>query len=139
MDFGEKPRRRLSINITSLVDILIVLLLFFMLTTQFIQMEVLHLNLSGKSSQNEPSTDGKAAITITLVGGGRFMLEGGEFNLLELKDKLKPKLGEYPEGQIIISSRIKASVQDIVSAMDYIKAIGGNNISVQEESSDAGK
>ena len=139
MDFGEKPKKRISINITSLVDILIVMLLFFMLTTQFIRMEVLHLDMFGNKNTGAAQEQNKTAITISLIGGGMFELSDSEFNLLQLKDKMKPLLEKNPDSPIILRSKSKAEVQDVVTAMDFINAVGGKNISVEEDTSDAGE
>lgn len=140
MDFGEKPRKRISINITSLVDILIVLLLFFMLTTQFVRMQVLNLSVAGSGNkQAETTTEDKNSITITLPGEGRFIMDGQEFNLLQLKDKIQPLLKDSPNSTFTLLSRHEANIQDVVSAMDYIKSVGGNNISIEEDAADAGE
>ena len=133
MNFGEKTRTRISINITSLVDILIVLLLFFMLTTQFVHMEILNLSLSGDNKGAVKGAPKNAAIIVTLTGSGRFIINGNEFNLLQLKEKIKPLLGKSAEKDIMIVSKKKASVQDVVTAIDYIKAVGGRNISLAED------
>ena len=139
MDFGEKPKKRVTINITSLVDILIVLLLFFMLTTQFVHMEIINLSLAGNSGDTETKTSNNKTITVTLIGESKFSLNGDEFNLLELKDKIKPLLDKTADIDIIIVSKKEAMVQDVVTAIDYIKSIGGKNISLAEDSQHAGK
>ena len=131
MNFGEKPKKRVTINITSLVDILIVLLLFFMLTTQFIHMEILNLNLTGDSGNAANQTSKNNPIIITLTGAGNFSFEGNEFNLLQLKEKVKPLLEKNTN--IMITSKKEASVQDVVTAIDYIQAVGGKNISLAED------
>ena len=133
MNFGEKTRKRVTINITSLVDILIVLLLFFMLTTQFIHMERLNLNISpGNQIANSDSAP-EAKIKIILIGDGKFTLNGREFNLLQLREKIKPLLEDASERNIIIACKNKAYLQDVVLAIDYIKAAGGKNVSIAED------
>ena len=139
MDFGEKPKRRIYINITSLVDILIVLLMFFMLTTQFIRMEALNLSLMGSGGADLQGAKEEKPVVITLIGSGKFVFEGREFSLLFLKDKIKPFLEANQANPVIIYSREAAMVQDVVTAMDYIRVIGGTNVSVAEDSEDAGK
>lgn len=133
MNFGEKTKKRVSINITSLVDILIVLLLFFMLTTQFIHMEILNLSLSNDAATLAKPITNNSAIIITLTGKGNFMLNEKEFNLLQLKDKIKPLLEKQEEKNIVIISKKNAVIQDVVTAIDYIQAVGGKNISLAED------
>ena len=134
MNFGEKPRKRIAINITSLVDILIVLLLFFMLTTQFLHMEILNLNLAGDAAGIGNKNNQKTAlITITLTGGGIFVLNGNQFNLLQLKEKIKPLLDASEEKDVVVIAKKKALVRDVVTAIDYIKSVGGVNVSLAED------
>lgn len=134
MNFGEKQKKRISINITSLVDILIVLLLFFMLTTQFVHMEILNLSLSGDKKNGGGNVTGRnPAIIVTLTGSGNFMLNNNEFNLLQLKEKIKPLLEKGKDNDIMLISRKEAPVQDVVTAIDYIKIAGGRNISIAED------
>lgn len=133
MNFGEKQRARVSINITSLVDILIVLLLFFMLTTQFVRMEILNINIAGNNEVVPGNSVKDSDIIIILLGKSRFSIAGNEFNLLQLKEKLKPILDKATNKNIIIISKPQAVVQDVVSAIDYIKAVGGKNISLAQE------
>ncbi len=139
MNFGEKPKKRITINITSLVDILIVLLLFFMLTTQFLHMEILNLNLSNDSKDSESGAAKSKTILVTLTGSGKFLLDGKEYNLLQLDEKIKPLLEKFTEAEIVVSSKKTASVQDVVTAIDSIKSSGGKNISLAEDIENAGK
>jgi biopolymer transport protein ExbD len=133
MNFGGKARRRVAINITSLVDILIVLLLFFMLTTQFVHMEILNLSLEGDVKVSSKDSVKDSTIFVTLEGGGNFTLNGNTFNLLQLKEKIKPLLDSNPIKDIVIVNKKQASVQDVVTAIDYIKVVGGKNISLAED------
>lgn len=132
MNFGEKPKKRVTINITSLVDILIVLLLFFMLTTQFVHISAMRLNIMGITSENEEKAD-DGVIVITLIGGNKFIIEGNKFNLFQLQERIGLLLNNNKEKSIAIIIQNGVVVQEIVSAMDYIKMAGGKNISISED------
>ena len=52
MQFNEKPKRRVIINITSLIDVLFLLLIFFMVTSTFLEQPGMKLELpSAKSAE----------------------------------------------------------------------------------------
>ena len=138
MDFGEKPRKHVTINITSLVDILIVLLLFFMLTTQFIHMEILNVNFSDTTEIGTNNSEDNQSVIITLTGNNKFILDGNEFSLIQLQEKVKPLIDKNPTTDITLLSKQETIVQDIVTAIDSIKAVGGINVSVAEDEN-AGK
>ncbi len=114
------------------------LLLFFMLTTQFIRMEVLNLSLVGDGGHKKDVV-GYKPVVVTLVGLGRFVMDGSEFILLYLKDSISPVLEKNKAAPIILVSKAEAPVQDIVTAMDYIRQSGGTNISIAEDTQSAGK
>ncbi len=140
MNFGERTKKKININITSLVDILIVLLLFFMLTTQFVRTENINLNLAGNIS-NQPAQNVTNTIIVKLSKPGRFSIGRSEFPIQQLGDKMKAILTkEKEENEIILVTQKSISVQDLVTAMDYIKQAGGKNISISEEvANDIGK
>ena len=110
-----------------------------MLTTQFIHMEILNLNLSGNTSEKPKPASARPPLIVTLTGSGNFILEGSEYNLLQLKDKMKPLLEKNKENDILLVSKKIASVQDVVTAIDYIKNAGGKNISLAEDKENDGK
>ncbi len=139
MNFGERTKKKININITSLVDILIVLLLFFMLTTQFVRTENINLNLAGNIS-NQTKQNGSSAIIVKLIKPGRFAIGGSEFQIQQLRDKIKAILTkEKEEVAIILVTKKGISVQDLVTAIDSIKNAGGKNISISEEVANASR
>lgn len=156
MNFGETRRKKVAINITSLVDILIVLLLFFMLTTQFVKMGALELSFSEKlpskslqkTQQNQEASvatgeetamktgsgnSNAGMLKIYLKGGGNFILNNIEFSLFELREKIEPLIRSQSNRNIVVVTTNEAEVQDLVTAMDVIKSVGGRNLSWVKE------
>src|SRR5690606_29160828 len=81
LDFSRKRKRKpISLNLTPLIDVLFILIVFFMLTTSFMRIESLELILPSASSSTSKSNDTThifiaADGTITL---GRRVVEQGE-------------------------------------------------------------
>ena len=62
--YEEEKKELISINITPLIDIVFLLLIFFMLATSFIQKSTIEVNLSSGTSQ---SIEKKNVITINKI------------------------------------------------------------------------
>ena len=130
MDFARNVSRKRSINITPLIDIIFLLVVFFMLTSEFITSQVFDLNVSSISDKNQvQDTDG--AIVISLTKGNQFILNGNSFDISRLKSKIGSLVKEDKERSIILASNDGVNVQSLVSAMDQIKKSGGVNISLR--------
>lgn len=132
MIFENVKRKKTSLNMTPLIDVIFLLLMFFMLTSKFNISNVLEMNVSEIAEQSEPQPDKEEPITITLTPKREFMLAGHKYQISMLRDKIQDELAKSKNREILLLSGKGISVQDVVSAMGQIKAAGGNSISLAE-------
>lgn len=132
MEFARTRRKIKSLNLTSLIDILFLLVVFFMLTSEFVKSEMLSLSVSsvdnGKASV---STD--EAIIVILAPDKKFIIAGKEYDVSLLRQIMGNLIKENKQKEIVLISKKYVTVQDLVFVMDEIKALGGNNISLAGE------
>ena len=84
--YEEEKKELISINITPLIDIVFLLLVFFMLATSFIQKSTIEVNLnSGKSQIAEK----KNVVTIILKKNGDISLNSKLIELSSIKKEIK--------------------------------------------------
>ena len=89
--YEEEKKELISINITPLIDIVFLLLVFFMLATSFIQKSTIEVNLnSGKSQIAEK----KNVVTIILKKNGDISLNSKLIELSSIKKEIKNKLNQ---------------------------------------------
>ncbi len=124
MKFYTKQRRTPTINIVSLVDILCILLIFFVVTTVFKKEEpVIRLDLP-KSSQGK-LVDPNAPIVIFVTEEEKVFLGDNPIvpasNLSEALQKLRKEL---PNSKFALKSSKKAPFGIIVQVMDAAKEAG---------------
>lgn len=129
MDFVKTKRSRPSLNITPLIDIIFLLIVFFMLTSNFALNEAIDLSIT--STQEARSTTDDDTLVLTLLDNQQFALAGKTYTLSSLKRHIVPILGNYQ--QILIVSKQGVSVQTVVTTMDTLSMAGGTNISLAKD------
>ena len=118
-------RRRLSL--TPMIDVVFLLLIFFMLVARFGIDKVIDINLPsalGHNSQYEG-----APRLVEIKSGQIVSLNGTEIPLDQLSSKLS-KLMPNPNALIILRSSAEASTQDLLDVLLYLKSEKIMNVSV---------
>lgn len=128
MEFRRSVRRKSHINLTSLIDVIFLLIVFFMLTSKFSVSEVINLDLSGM--ENSDTASSGTSILIELEKDNKFKLLGEVYSMESLDLKLQDLLKENNKRDIVLMSRYGVTVQEVVTAMERIKFAGGENISL---------
>lgn len=126
MEFEGRARIRSHLDIAPLIDVVFLLLVFFMLTSNFMTPEAVELNLpeSGSAVSHE-----QTPIIVTLAQGGEITLNGEALELaaLGLRLETRPDIGEQ---SITLKSDAGVEVQQLIQVMDQIRGAGGVNIAL---------
>jgi biopolymer transport protein ExbD len=89
---GLKKRSKVSaeFNMSSLTDIIFLLLIFFMLTSSLVAPNALNLKLPGKTKV--PTVTNTKLDNVTISASGKYYLNGERVSLFELESKLRQKV-----------------------------------------------
>jgi biopolymer transport protein ExbD len=126
---GRKRTSR-GIDMTPLIDIVFQLLLFFMLTTSFIRVESLNVNLAGPSLTTKPART--PVTTIDLEATGATLINGRPVWEHELQDRLNVLFAKGKEAQVLIRAEDAVDVQRLVDMMDAVTIAGGTQLAVEK-------
>lgn len=126
--YQEEKKELISINITPLIDIVFLLLIFFMLATSFIQKSTIEVNLSSGTSQ---SIEKKNVITIILKKDGNISLNTKLIDLLNIKKEITKKLEQNSNYIFLIKCHKKVEVQKIIRLIEEIRLAGTNKIQLR--------
>lgn len=130
MEFERNSSNRQKLNITPLIDLVFLLLIFFMLTTSFSANQGIELNFGGTA---KTGAGGKNDIvSIVIEGEGIVLFEDKKLAYSEISGAIGNILKDDRTRQIIISSTDKANVQDIVSVLDEARIAGATNVTLVE-------
>ena len=127
MKFAVRKRRAPSIIIVSLVDVLVILLIFFVVSTTFrtVQPEV-QINLpESKTATNAPSELDHAMVTIDQDDG--IKLDGKTLEVEALEGAVRD-LSPTRKSSIALQADKKASFGTIIKVMDALKLAGVKNL-----------
>lgn len=130
MQFKKRSKITGSPNITPLIDVVFILLIFYMLTSTFQNSEGLHLNLPQANSATQTLEN---SLKIQIDEGGNIRIHENELSLIDLKNEILNFLKIEPQGQFILQTDQKTPVAALVTAMDAIRINGGENIVLATE------
>jgi biopolymer transport protein ExbD len=125
-----KRRQAPAVIIISLIDILIVLLIFMMVTTSFRQTPALKLALP-ESKQPKQGTTSDAAIVITIgKNEPRFYMDTKLVTFQRLQEELIARAKKNPKVSVSIRPDTDAPVGQLVRVMDAVKAANIHDINM---------
>lgn len=127
MKFAVKKRRAPSIIIVSLVDILTILLIFFVVSTTFKrdQPEV-QINLpDSKTAKSVPAEMEHAIVTVS--DSDEVKLDGNAIDIEQLENAVR-ELSPTRRSSLALQADKKASFGTIVKVMDALKLAGVKNL-----------
>ena len=137
MKFKRTLREELSINITPLIDVVFLLLIFFMLTTTFSRETRLLINLPEANADIAENQSPQIEITVAREGGytinGRALINS---RLETLMRGLELESGGDLNVPIILIADAEATHQSVVTAMDAISQSGFTRMNIATQYSE---
>lgn len=127
-----RPRRveDPEVSIVSLIDVVLMLLIFFMLSTSFIHPARIRVTLPHASAKTPPVA---ARITVTVTRTGAYLVNGRAL-INARADTLRAALGKVAGADhrkpVIIRADAHASTQAIVTVMDVAGMLGFSRIDI---------
>jgi biopolymer transport protein ExbD len=130
MKFNTSNEPLAIFSYSSLTDIVMLLLIFFLLTSQFVIQTGVKVKLPG-SKTNEQTSPSQLIVTLT-AGGGIYAGED-EVTVDELPARLALMKGEGKEQNLIIRADKTVAVDLVIKVIDAAKATGIDKFTIQTE------
>jgi len=129
MNFRTRKHEDIEVNITSLIDVVLLLLIFFMVSTRFVDESKIDLLLPAASDRPVPSEP--QSIEIVIDKRGQFFVNGNALinnQIATLQRALADAKKDRPEPMVVISADRTAPFQLAVDAMDAARLVGLNRV-----------
>ena len=126
-NFYQREKKELiSINITPLIDIVFLLLVFFMLATSFIQKSTIEINLS--SGKTVKIDNAKNTAVVILNKKGLIYLNNKLIKVTNIRNEINNIVEKNPKYRILIKSHKKIPVQKVIRLIEEVRLAGTDNI-----------
>ena len=111
-------------NITPMLDVVFILLIFFIVTANFIKDPGLEIN--------SPDSE-TAAILIAIGPAGEIYMDGRRIDVRQVKANVIRLMAENPQGAVVMQADEKATAEKIIAVMDEVREAGVIDISIASE------
>jgi len=128
MKFHHLNKKSASFDVTPLIDVVFLLLIFFMLTTTFVNLENrVKVNLpSGNFAAAEPSEN----IIVTITENNTVYFNGKLIDPLKLTESVAEKIKEEPEKIVVLEADANVLHGKVIRIMDLLKKGGAERIAI---------
>lgn len=132
MNFRKGMSDEVEVNLTPLIDVVFLLLIFFMVTTTFDQDAKIKINLP--TTSNAVTQAEKNKLEVIIDNQGKFYVDGKEVlnnkpeTLFRAMSMSLDSMSKNPA--LVISADAKTNYQSVVTAMDIAGRLGLTNFSM---------
>jgi biopolymer transport protein ExbD len=130
VEFRKAKKKSLIINLTSLIDVLFLLLIFFMISTTFLSQPAINLELP--RAQHADAVR-QPPIVVHVDELGRVYLNDEPTEIPLLEDALSRRLQEAVEKSVVLKADSRVSHGAVVRVLDIIKGSGATKLIVSTE------
>ena len=131
MKFTDENKQGPKLNMTSLIDVVFLLLIFFMVTTTFEKQAKLKIELPEATEKIQ--TNAKEQIVISISQKGGIYLNNNELlnsQYDSIANGLKGMLGDGEIPPVVIRADANAAHKHVVTVMDVLADLGFKSVSI---------
>jgi biopolymer transport protein ExbD len=125
-----KPRKQVDLNVTSLVDVLFLLLIFFTLTSTFKRAGEIELNLPRSTTAVPAGSANSKPLDVVLTEHGTLLLDGAPTTFDGLLPKLRTVAQQQPDREVMIDAEEHVGHGQVVRLLDAVRAAGFKGVSI---------
>ena len=117
-----------NINVTPMVDVMLVLLIIFMVITPMLQNKVAVDMAKVDNPTSMPDADKEDAIVVAITRDGGVFLGQDKIAVTELGNRVRDKLADKPGKTIFIRADARAQYRAVEDAIDAVRTAGVEDV-----------
>ena len=130
MKFYDNKERTLSVEITPLIDIVFLLVIFFVVTSKIETNQYLTLDLP--KTESFASTVSNNTQNIILLDSGKLIVNDQEFSMTEIDLLIAGVNASFSKSEVVILSiESKAYHEWVIALMDGLQQLGFQNLQIK--------
>jgi biopolymer transport protein ExbD/biopolymer transport protein TolR len=122
-----------NINVTPMVDVMLVLLIIFMVITPMLQKGASVDMAKVNNPTSMPDADKEDALLVVVMRDGQIYFGTDRIKVDELTDKVKDRLADKPDKRIFIRADLRAKYGAVVDVVDNVRAAGVDDVGLLTE------
>jgi biopolymer transport protein ExbD/biopolymer transport protein TolR len=127
-----------NINVTPMVDVMLVLLIIFMVITPMLQNKVQIDMARVDNTTNMPDADKEDAIVVAITRSGDVFLGQNHVSVAELGGLVRDKLSVTPSKTIYVRADARAQYRAVEDAIDAVRLAGVDDVGLLTQKREAG-
>ncbi|MGB6192785.1 MAG: biopolymer transporter ExbD [Terracidiphilus sp.] len=127
-----------NINVTPMVDVMLVLLIIFMVITPMLQQKVAVDMAKVENPVSMPDADKEDAIVVAITRDGGVFLGQDHVATSELGAKVRERLADKPGKTIFIRADARAQYRAVEDAIDAVRTAGVDEVGLLTQKRDPG-
>lgn len=116
-----------SIDMTPMLDIVFIMLIFFIVTTSFVKESGVSVNRPNAQTAQE---DKKGSIMVAIKPNGEIWIDKRSVDVRSVRANIEKLKAESPDGNVVIQADTDSKTGLLVMVMDQIRLAGITNISI---------
>lgn len=122
-----------EINITPMLDIVFIMLIFFIVTTSFVKEKGLEVSRPSNAPPKEVQQD-KGPIVVKIDSSSLISVKGRVLEPMAVQANLEREKAEKPTSPLIVAAHPEADTEALVTILDAAQAVGIESVSVATSS-----
>ena len=123
----ELPDTEAEINMTPMLDIVFIMLIFFIVTTSFVKESGVDVN---RPSANTAERKERGNILIAITANDEIWIDKRKVDIRAVRANVERLHAENPEGAVIIQADRNSKTGLLVQVMDQARLAGVSNVSI---------
>ncbi|MDL1977648.1 MAG: biopolymer transporter ExbD [Deltaproteobacteria bacterium] len=120
-------RQSLELNMAPLIDMVFILLIFFLVTTSFVKETGIDIN---RPTASTAVSKEKGSILVGITKDGRVYIDKREIDIRAVRANVERALAENPESQVVVVADKESQTGVVIIVMDGCRLAGANNVSL---------
>ena len=116
-----------DVNMSPLIDMVFLLLIFFVVTTSFVKESGIEVS---RSTASTAEVKENASIMIGVTAEGEVYMEGKSVDVRSVRGLVERALAEDPEAGVVVVADKGSQTGDVVKVMDQCRLAGAQSVSL---------
>lgn len=130
MQFDGRARVSTRIDMAPLIDVVFLLLIFFLLTSSFVSRQAINVDLPASSTADAAP---ESPIVVSILADGSLRVDGEGVDEVELTAVIAAHVSDTPSQEIAVQADKAVGVARLLTVLDAVREGGGEAVSLMTE------